>query len=145
MTEPTPTDPQAQNLVRTLAAADPDFEPFAQTHAFLSGPALTDAAQAALGRDLLAVLRESAEQAPRIDALSRSPAPGRFDSGLASVSILVAATFLLRTHIRFKRRPDGTWEFLIEHKPADSKRLTELLKKLAPLLPGGDASGPGSE
>ncbi len=137
MTDQEPTDTRIPGLLQTLATADPDFATFAQQHTILGEHRLPEDATAELSRELLGVLREAPEQAERIDALVRAPNPARFEGGLVTVPVLVAATFLLRTHIRFKRRADGKWEFQIEHKPADSKLLTQLLKKLAALLPGG--------
>jgi len=129
------TDDRIPGLLGTLAGADPDFATFAQQHAGLGERPLTDQQAAALWRELLNVLRASPEQAQRIDRLAEAPNAQRFDAGLVSVPALVAVAFLLRTHIRCKRRADGKWEFLIEHKPADSKLLTQLLKRLAALLP----------
>jgi len=138
MTDPALTDARISGLLRTLATADPDFDAFAQCYAVLVAQPIPEDQAAALSRELLGVLRESPEQAQRIDALAQAADPQRFDGGLASVPVLVAITFLLRTHIRFKRHADGTWELEIEHKPADSKLLTQLLQKLSSLLPGGE-------
>ena len=133
------TDARIPGLLRTLAGADPDFATFARQHAILGEQRLAEDQTADLARQLLGVLRASPEQAQRIDALARAPGPQRFDGGMVTVPVLIAVTFLLRTHIRFKRRADGKWEFLVEHKPADSKLLTQLLEKLAALLPGDSA------
>ncbi|MBK1648394.1 hypothetical protein [Rhabdochromatium marinum] len=138
MTDQALTDARISGLLRTLATADPDFNAFAQRYASLAAQPIPEDQAAALSRELLGVLRESPEQAQQIDALARTADPQRFDGGLASVPILLAITFLLRTHIRFKRRADGKWEFEIEHKPAESKLLTQLLQKLSGLLPGGE-------
>jgi hypothetical protein len=54
--------------------------------------------------------------------------------GGAKIASLVAVAFLLRTHIKVERNPTGKWRFLIEHKPADSKLLTALLRKLEQLF-----------
>jgi hypothetical protein len=54
--------------------------------------------------------------------------------------LLVAVVFLLRTHIKFIRKSDQSWEFQVEHKPNDSKTLTTLLNKLSALLPTGHQS-----
>ena len=132
-----PADAQLRELLQTLAMADPDFRRFEQDHAALGQIAIPGSEQTALGRDLLALLRESPPQAARIEALSQAP-PERFDAGLATVPLLVAGAFLLCTHIRFERRADGRFKLLIEHKPADSRALTRLLDKLAGLLPGND-------
>ena len=130
------TDARIPGLLQTLATADPDFAAFARQHPGLGEQPLAEDQAAELWRELHSVLRASPEQAERLDRLAQAPAPERFDGGLVGVPVLVVLAFLLRTHIRFKRRADGKWEFLIEHKPADSKLLTQLLKKLAAQLPG---------
>src|SRR5271166_5011552 len=137
------TDAQIQGLLQTLAAADPDFAPFAEQHASLGQHRLPGDEAAALARDLFAALRESPEQAAQVDALLRSPAIGRFEGGLVTVPVLLGATFLLRTHIRFKRRADGKWEFQIEHTPAHGMLLTQALNKLTALVRIPRQSGRG--
>jgi len=130
------TDARIPGLLQTLATADPDFAAFARQYPGLGEQPLAEGQTVELWRDLHDVLRASPEQAERLDRLARAPGPECFDGGLVGVPVLVAVAFLLRTHIRFKRRADGKWEFLVEHKPADSKALTQLLKKLAAQLPG---------
>jgi hypothetical protein len=66
----------------------------------------------------------------------RSPALGRFEGGLVTVPVLLAAAFLLRTHLWFKRHTDGKWEFQIGYTPAHGMLLPQVLNKLAALLPG---------
>lgn len=50
--------------------------------------------------------------------------------GLPEVSILIAALFILRTHIKIHRTPDGKWEFLVEHESSNN----ELLEKVAQMV-----------
>ncbi|WP_295430528.1 hypothetical protein [uncultured Thiodictyon sp.] len=58
-----------------------------------------------------------------------------------SVPVLLAVVFLLRTHLRIRRHPDGRWDFQIEHKPGDTQLLTDLLRRIQALLPGTGAGG----
>ncbi len=50
--------------------------------------------------------------------------------------VLIAAVFLLRSHIKIKRSPEGKREFLIEHKPGDNELLTRVIGSLQKLLSG---------
>jgi hypothetical protein len=140
MPDPTPDDRGDLHRLTALARSDPDFDAFARRCAGLleppAGPGSADAQARALAGEALAVLGQSPEMARRLEHLSRAPPPERFDGGTLAVPALVAILFLLRTHIRIERHPDGRWACHIEHKPADSKLLTALLQKLAALLPG---------
>jgi hypothetical protein len=51
--------------------------------------------------------------------------------------------FLLRAQIRIRRHPDGRRDFQIEHKPGDTKLLTDPLKRIAALLPGSSGASGG--
>jgi len=126
------TDAQACGLIQQLTAASPDFSAFAQQHAFLGEGTLPPEQEAALARALLEVLCESPHQAARIDALLLAPPPR--DRPLP-VPLLLAAAFLMRNYLRFRRRGDGGWEPLVEHGPADSPALTGLLQRMTALVP----------
>jgi hypothetical protein len=145
-TDPTRNAPNPSALLATLAGSDPDFAAFsAQSGASLrdlGADALSEPDATALVHATLAVLREDSQRAQRLDLLARSPAPGRFDGGALGVPLLLAVAFLLRTHLRLRRHPDGRWDFQIEHKPGDTKLLTDLLKRIQALLPGA-APGDG--
>jgi len=79
----------------------------------------------------------------RLQRLAAAPnpsqAPARFDA--AAVPLLLAVVFLLRTHLRIRRHKDGSWDLLVEHKPGDSRLVTDLLKRISALLPGSGAGG----
>ncbi len=136
MTELPLTDTQIKGLIQTLVTADPDYDSFSEEYAILGEHFIPVEEQAAFTRDLLSVMRESPQLAAQIETLLQASASNRFDACTVTVPVLFAVTFLLRSHIQFKRRADGKWEFQIEHKPVDSKLLTQLLNKLATLLPG---------
>jgi hypothetical protein len=127
---------QALNLLHTLAAADPDYPTVAKQLARLALVSLSSDEQAAITHATLEVLGDDPQRAPALISLLNHPPPQRFDTGLLSASLLVAVVFLLRTHIRIEGKARGL-KFTIEHNPADSKALTDLLNRLAPLLPTG--------
>ena len=54
--------------------------------------------------------------------------------GLPEVGVLIAALFLLRTHIKIHRTEDGKWEFLVEHNSSDDGTLKKIAQILADLF-----------
>lgn len=54
--------------------------------------------------------------------------------GLPEVGVLIAALFLLRTHIKIHRSKDGKWEFLVEHNSSDDGTLKKIAQILADLF-----------
>lgn len=54
--------------------------------------------------------------------------------GLPEAGVLIAALFLLRTHIKIHRTEDGKWEFLIEHNASDDGTLEKIAQILANLF-----------
>lgn len=55
-------------------------------------------------------------------------------SGLPEAGVLIAALFLLSTHIRFHRTEEGKWEFLVEHQVADNSTLEKIVQALSDML-----------
>lgn len=51
--------------------------------------------------------------------------------GLPEAVVLIAALFLLKTHIKIHRTEDGKWEFLVEHKASDDGTLEKIAQILA--------------
>jgi len=126
----------AVNLVQRLAAADPDYAEAAREAAALSLPPLAPSRQAELARQTLRVLADDPRRAHVLAVLAQDRGAQRFDGGVTSATILVSVAVLLRTHVKFHRKPDGSIEFKIEYKPTDGKMLTELLRKVSSLLGG---------
>lgn len=54
--------------------------------------------------------------------------------GLPEVGVLIAALFLLKTHIKIHRTKDGKWEFLLEHNASDDGTLKKIAQMLADLF-----------
>ena len=50
--------------------------------------------------------------------------------GLPEAGILIAALFLLGTHIKFHRTEDGKWEFLLEHSASENSTLERIAQML---------------
>lgn len=53
---------------------------------------------------------------------------------LPEVGVLIAALFILKTHIKIHRTEDGKWEFLLEHKASDDGTLEKIAQILAGLF-----------
>ena len=56
--------------------------------------------------------------------------------GLPEMGVLIAALFLLKTHIKVHRTEAGKWEFLLEHKASDNHTLAKIGQMLADLFKG---------
>ena len=125
-----------QEIIHTLATANPDFAAFQAE--FPAEPTPTDLDPEIL-QDTLAVLNQDPQQAAVINALRNQDETRKTFFPGTEVATLVAVAFLLRSHIKIERTATGKWRFLIEHKPADSKLLTALLNKLDQLFSGGGA------
>lgn len=53
---------------------------------------------------------------------------------LPEVGVLIAALFLLKTHIKIHRTEEGKWEFLVEHSASDDSTLEKIAQILAGLF-----------
>lgn len=54
--------------------------------------------------------------------------------GLPEIAVLIAALFLLKTHIKIHRAEDGKWEFLVEHRSSEDGTLEKIACTLADLF-----------
>ena len=54
--------------------------------------------------------------------------------GLPELEVLIAALFLLRTHIKIHRTKDGKWELLLEHNSSDDGTLKKISQILADIF-----------
>lgn len=54
--------------------------------------------------------------------------------GLPEIGVLIAALFLLKTHIKIQRTEEGKWEFLLEHSASDDGTLERIAQILAGLF-----------
>ena len=127
-------DQQAIDLFHVLALSDPDFADHSKDLISLSRLQITTEQQADLVRETLLVLAEQySARAEAIDSMLIHPPARSFEGGM-TMATLVGVAVLLRTHIKFKRNPQGNWELLIEHKPASNSLLNRLIKKIQTLL-----------
>lgn len=54
--------------------------------------------------------------------------------GLPEIGVLIAALFLLKTHIKIHRAEDGKWEFLLEHSASGDDTLEKIARMLTNLF-----------
>lgn len=54
--------------------------------------------------------------------------------GLPEMGVLIAALFLLRTHIKIHKTKDGKWEFLVEHNASGDGTFEKIAQILADLF-----------
>lgn len=135
MTTPELSPDQTQQILQIIAGSNPDFAAFRAEFADTTNttPLPTD-----ILTDTLAVLSEDPQTAAAIEALSHNPNASRSFVTGGEVAAVFAVAFLMRTHLKLERTTTGKWKFLIEHKPADSKLLTTLLKKLEDWMGGSN-------
>ncbi|PTN12782.1 hypothetical protein [Nitrosomonas aestuarii] len=126
----TQSDREVVQLLQLLVQSDIDYPQQAQVLTGVDEPLLNVQQQAGLARATLAALAEQdPQQAEAIQVLLNSTAPQRFDGGTA-VFTLAAVVWLLRTHIRIKRKENGQWTVLIENKPPKNSSLDQLIEKI---------------
>ncbi len=128
---------KAQSIIEFLASSSPDYLIVKAEIKDLTLPELAPKIQAELAQNILEVLAENPQQKELITKLAQNKLePQKFDLGIGSAPLfLVAVCVLLRTHLKFHKKSDGTWEFIVEHKALDSKSLGLLLNKIVPFLP----------
>lgn len=117
-----------------LANQEPNFP------AFLDKYQEEIAFSADLPDDLIDEVMAVVEVDPALtDAVKRyqenTQAAGTFAvPGLPEVSILIAALFILRTHIKIHKTPDGKWEFLVEHESSNNELLEKVIQMIGSFL-----------
>ena len=138
------SDEEAIRVVRTIARAEAgsgqvteltpeirlalaDVAPSADGGA--GAPAEGDVARAAL-------LWLGSDPARRdgILSLAQHPPAERFVEP-GTIVLSAAVLVLLQTHVRFERKPDGTWSLKVEKKPSSESLLKSLIPKLLELKP----------
>ena len=117
-------------VVLALANSDRDFFDFANEYSLDS--ALSEQEQQELAKETLRVLSEDPDYALQINSLASSSATTK--SIGVDVAVIVAITFLLRTHIKITRNEEGKWNLLVEHKPADDSTLETLLNRITSIM-----------
>lgn len=117
-------------VLLALANSDRDFFDFANEYSL--DASLSEQEQHVLAKETLRVLSEDPEYATQINSLAASPVTSK--SIGVDVAVVVAITFLLRTHVKIERNEDGKWNVLVEHKPADDSLLEALLNRVTSIL-----------
>lgn len=94
-------------------------------------PETAAASEGELARQALLVLAEDPATRTAIETMAANWDNSRqkFDFG-ASLGITAAVLFVLQTHIKFERTPDGKWSLKMEKKPTSEKLLKPLVEKL---------------
>jgi len=94
-------------------------------------PGEASVSEGELARQALLVLAEDPETRSAIETMATAAeqSPQKFDFG-ASVGITAAVLFVLQTHIKFDRQPDGKWSLQLEKKPTSDALLKGLVQKL---------------
>lgn len=137
-------DRKALNILATIAATLKE-KGYKSEWTLDIGRALQEALQTApreetvsegdVARQALLFLAEDPDYREPIRALSRGPAPERFDIGLG-IALVPAVLLILQTHVRIKKDKAGKWEILIEKKPTQTNLLKPLVEQLLSWIQG---------
>ncbi len=94
-------------------------------------PGAASVSEGELARQALLVLAEDPETRQAIETMAAAAeqSPPKFDFG-ASIAITAAVLFVLQTHVKFDRHPDGKWSLQLEKKPTSDALLKDLVQKL---------------
>lgn len=117
-----------------LAQGNPEFPAFLDRHR------QTLPQVAALPAELVEELLAAVEEDPALGELAKSYEENAQAAqtyallGLPEMTVLLAGLFLLGTHIKFHRTPEGKWEFLVEHRSMQGGRLEKIAQMLTTLL-----------
>jgi len=89
-------------------------------------------AEGDLARATLLWLGSDPARRDAILALAQHPPAERFVEP-GTIVLSAAVLILLQTHVRFERKPDGTWSLKVEKKPTSESLLKSLIQKLLEL------------
>lgn len=122
----------SRNTLSMLVIQDQEYAEFIENFSF--DVDLSSAEEEQLASQALGVIEVhgSEEQKEMLQDLATSEEAPK--SVGVDIAVLVAVTFLLRTHLKLHRNQEGKWEFLAEHKPSDNDLMGSLLTKLQTLL-----------
>ena len=116
-----------------LAQQDPDFSAFYTE--YREKITLTTPLPVELLDGVVEVVEQDPALAPAVKRyLENAQAASAFAvPGLPEAGILIAALFLLGTHIKFHRTEDGKWEFLLDHPASENgalERIAQILSEI---------------
>ena len=94
-------------------------------------PEAVPVSEGELARQALLVLAEDPETQKAIETMAAAAeqSPQKFDFGV-TIGLTAAVLFVLQTHVKFERRPDGKWSLQLEKKPTSDALLKGLVQKL---------------
>ena len=120
-----------ESALWALAQQDPDFSAFYTE--YREKITLTAPLPIELLDDVVEVVEQDPALAPAVKRyLENAQAASAFAvPGLPEAGILIAALFLLGTHIKFHRTEDGKWEFLLEHPVPENSTLERIAQILS--------------
>lgn len=123
-----------KSTILTLAQRNPSFAEFYsqyQDQIVLSAPLPID-----LWGDVLAIAEKEPDLSSAVKRCRENvpSVPSFAIPGLPEMGVLIAALFLLRTHIKIHRTEEGKWEFLVEHSSSDDGTLEKIARVLANLF-----------
>lgn len=121
-----------KSTILALAQRDPDFAGFYlqyQDQIVLPAPLPAD-----FWDDVIAIAEKEPALSPAVKSCRENAQAAQSFAipGLPEMGVLIAALFLLRTHIKIHRTKEGKWEFLLEHNASDDG----VLEKIAQILAG---------
>ena len=123
-----------ESALWALAQQDPDFSAFYTE--YREKITLTAPLPVELLDGVVEVVEQDPALAPAVKRyLENAQAAAAFAvPGLPEAGILIAALFLLGTHIKFHRKEDGKWEFLLDHPASKNGTLERIVQMLSELF-----------
>ena len=117
-----------------MAQQDPDFATFYAE--YREKITLTAPLPADLLDGVIEVVEQDPALAPAVKRyLENAQAASVFAvPGLPEAGVLIAALFLLGTHIKFHRKEDGKWEFLLDHPASKNSTLERIVQMFSELF-----------
>ena len=113
----------SKSTIWVLAQRDPSFEEFYlqyQDQIVLPTPLSVD-----FWDDVIAIAEKEPDLSSAVKRCRENTQSAQSFAipGLPEIGVLIAALFLLRTHIKIHRTEDGKWEFLVEHSSSNDSAL----------------------
>ena len=123
-----------ESALWALAQQDPDFSAFYTE--YREKITLTTPLPVELLDGVVEVVEQDPALAPAAKRyLENAQAASAFAvPGLPEAGVLIAALFLLGTHIKFHRKEDGKWEFLLDHPASKNDTLERIVQMLSELF-----------
>ena len=87
-----------------------------------------------VAREAIRLAASDPEEAAKLKALASGPTSRAMLGVVGGIALVTAALLVLGTHVKFERRPDGTWSLKIEKKPTKDALLKPLVQKILGLI-----------